>query len=108
LARGAAAALLLLVGWLGQMVNGHLYHIGIRLISTVARGDDDETRLGQLLAAPLSWASFALFQVAVASRARADIQLARAADRSGGRRILCVGHDGRQCHNRRAPSHQLS
>ncbi len=64
---GAAAVYVLLVGWLGQMVNGHLYHIGIRLIATVARGDDDETRPGELLVAPLSWASFALFQGAVAS-----------------------------------------
>ncbi len=66
---GAAAVYVLLVGWLGQMVNGHLYHIGIRLIATVARGDDDETRPGKLLVAPLSWASFAFFQVAVASGA---------------------------------------
>jgi hypothetical protein len=66
---GAAAVYVLLVGWLGQMVNGHLYHIGIRLIATVARGDDDETRPGELLVVPLSWASFTLFQGAVASGA---------------------------------------
>lgn len=66
---GVAAVYVLLVGWLGQMVNGHLYHIGIRLIATVARGDDDETRPGELLVAPLSWASFVLFQTAVASGA---------------------------------------
>jgi hypothetical protein len=66
---GAAAVFVLLVGWLGQMVNGHLYHIGIRLIATIARGDDDETRPGELLMAPLSWASFALFQIAVAGGA---------------------------------------
>ena len=66
---GAAAIYVLLVGWTGQMVNAHLYHIGIRLIATMARGDDDETRPGELLAAPLSWSSFALFQAAVAAGA---------------------------------------
>lgn len=66
---GSAAIFVLLIGWIGQMVNAHLYHIGIRLITTMARGDDDETRPGELLAAPLSWASFALFQSAVAAGA---------------------------------------
>ncbi|MGH7727684.1 MAG: hypothetical protein ACREM2_02665 [Vulcanimicrobiaceae bacterium] len=62
---GAAAIYVVLVGWVGQMVNGHLYHIGTRLIATMAGGDEDETRPGKLLTAPLSWASFALFQAAV-------------------------------------------
>jgi len=68
---GAAAVYVLLVGWIGQMVNGHLNHIGIRLIATVVRGDDDETRPGELLVLPLSWVSFALFQLAVAGGAAA-------------------------------------
>ncbi|MNS32833.1 hypothetical protein D3C72_649290 [compost metagenome] len=54
-----------LIGWLGQMVNGHLYHIGIRVLATVARGEDDETRPVELLSLPLSWASWAAFQSAV-------------------------------------------
>ncbi len=61
-----AATFVLLVGWLGQMVNGHIYHIGIRLIATIARGDDDETSPRELLATPLTWLSFAAFQIAVA------------------------------------------
>ena len=68
-ATGAAAIFVLLVGWLGQMVNGHLYHIGIRLVATMARGDEDETRPGELLTAPLTWVSFALFQTAVGAGA---------------------------------------
>jgi hypothetical protein len=68
---GAAAVYVLLVGWIGQMVNGHLHHIGIRLVATVVRGDDDETRPGELLVLPLSWTSFALFQIAVAGGALA-------------------------------------
>jgi hypothetical protein len=54
-----------LIGWLGQMVNGHLYHIGIRVLATVARGEDDETRPVALLHPTLSWASWAAFQAAV-------------------------------------------
>jgi hypothetical protein len=54
-----------LVGWIGQMVNGHLHHIGVRLIATVFRGDDDETRPEELLSPVLSWAAFGLFQTAL-------------------------------------------
>lgn len=63
---GAAALFALVVGWIAQMVDGHVYHIGIRLVATMARGDDDETPPGELLVLPLSWLSFACFQVAVA------------------------------------------
>ncbi len=56
---------LVLIGWIGQMVNGHLHHIGVRLISTVFRGDDDETRPEELLAPSLSWTAFGAFQVAL-------------------------------------------
>ncbi|MBC5825093.1 MAG: hypothetical protein GIW99_06460 [Candidatus Eremiobacteraeota bacterium] len=55
-----------LVGWMGQMVNGHLHHIGVRLMATVARGDDDETSPGALLSLPASWLCWGLFQAAVA------------------------------------------
>jgi hypothetical protein len=55
----------LLVGWIGQMVNAHVLHIGVRLIATIVRGDDDETRLGILLDARLSWSAFAAMQLAV-------------------------------------------
>lgn len=58
-----------LMGWLGQMVVGHLYHIGVRVLATVARGEDDETRPWELLTLPLSWASWGLFQGAVFSGA---------------------------------------
>jgi hypothetical protein len=56
-----------LIGWTGQMVNAHTLHIGTRLIATVYRGDDDETRPAQLLDRRLTWASFGLFQAAVGS-----------------------------------------
>ncbi len=53
------------IGWLGQMVNANLHHIGVRLLATAFRGDDDETGPGELLCAALSWATFVLFQAAV-------------------------------------------
>jgi hypothetical protein len=62
----AAYGFLALVGWLGQMVNGHLHHIGIRVLATVARGEDDETPPRALLDARLSWSTFAAYQAAVA------------------------------------------
>jgi len=62
---GPAFVYVVLVGWLGQMVNAHLHHIGIRLLTTAFRGDDDETRPGELLSATLSWTTFVLFQTAV-------------------------------------------
>jgi hypothetical protein len=68
---GAAAAYVVLIGWAGQLVNAHIHHIGVRLIATIARGDDDETRPGELLMTPLSWTSFVLFQLAVAAGAGA-------------------------------------
>jgi hypothetical protein len=56
----------LLMGWIGQMVLAHLHHIGIRLVATVYRGEDDETRPQQLLEARLTWFTVAAFQIAVA------------------------------------------
>lgn len=60
----AALAFVGLVGWMGQSVNGYLLHIGIRLLTTMVRGDEDETRPGALLAPSLSWTAFGASQVA--------------------------------------------
>ncbi|HLI97298.1 MAG TPA: hypothetical protein VKT72_14615 [Candidatus Baltobacteraceae bacterium] len=56
----------LLAGWIGQMVLAHFHHIGVRLISTIYRGEDDETRPHQLLEPRLSWYAFGAFQIGVA------------------------------------------
>lgn len=56
----------LLAGWIGQMVVAHFHHIGVRLIATVYRGEDDETRPEQLLEARLSWFAFGAFQIGIA------------------------------------------
>jgi hypothetical protein len=68
---------LALIGWVGQMVNGHLHHIGVRVLATMALGDDDETRPAELLSAPLSWIAFAASQAAVALGATALLYGAR-------------------------------
>ena len=57
---------LLLIGWIGQMVVAHFHHIGVRLIATVYRGEEDETRPEALLESRLSWLAFAGFQIAIA------------------------------------------
>lgn len=84
---GPVIVYVLVSGWIAQMVNGHIYHIGIRLIATVARGDDDETPPEALLVLPLSWISFGLFQIAVAGGAAARLlatpQLLQAAAAAG-------------------------
>lgn len=68
---GPAYLFILLIGWVGQMVNAHIYHIGIRLIATIYRGEDDETRPQELLENRLSWYSFFAFQLAIAAVALA-------------------------------------
>ena len=54
-----------LIGWIGQMVTAHFFHIGVRLVATIYRGEEDETRPSELLDARLSWACFALTQAAI-------------------------------------------
>lgn len=70
---GEAYVFVLLIGWVGQMVNAHLYHIGIRLLSTIYRGEDDETRPQELLETRLSWYSFLAFQLGIAAIALAFV-----------------------------------
>lgn len=64
-----AYGFVLIAGWLVQMVNAHIYHIGVRVMLTAYRGEDDETRPQTVLDARLSWLSFASFQLAIASAA---------------------------------------
>lgn len=60
-----ALVFVLLTGWVAQSINGYLLHVGIRLLATMARGDNDGPRPGDLLSAPLSWVAFTAFQAAV-------------------------------------------
>lgn len=62
----AAFGFVVLAGWVGQLVNAHIFHIGVRLIATIRRGEDDETRPQELLDAQLAWCVFAAMQAAVA------------------------------------------
>jgi len=63
---GAAFVYVALVGWLGQMINAHVFHIGIRLLITSVRGDEDETRPWTILNQPLAGGVWIAFQIAVA------------------------------------------
>ncbi|MNX09457.1 hypothetical protein D3C86_391880 [compost metagenome] len=61
----APLAFVALVGWMGQSVNGYLLHIGIRLMLTMVRGEEDETAPGEVTPATWSWTAFGLFQLAI-------------------------------------------
>lgn len=62
---GAFAVVAGLAGWLGQMVNAHLHHLGTRVLLTLVRGEEDETRPWEVLDPRLSWTALACAQVAV-------------------------------------------
>ncbi len=68
-AAGPAVVVVALAGWLGQMVNAHLHHLGVRVLATLVLGEDDETRPWELLAPALSWTAFGCAQLAVAATA---------------------------------------
>ena len=61
----AAFVFVMLAGWAGQMVNGHIFHIGVRLIATIYRGDEDETEPSELLDPLRPWLAFATMQLAI-------------------------------------------
>lgn len=61
-----AFVFLMLAGWAGQMVNGHILHIGVRLIATIYRGEADETEPCELLDPLRPWLAFGAMQLAVA------------------------------------------
>ena len=60
-----AFGFVLLAGWVGQMINAHIHHIGVRLLLTIYRGEDDETRPQAVLDSRLSWIAFLAFQAAI-------------------------------------------
>lgn len=62
----AIAIVCALAGWIGQMVNAHVHHLGVRVLITLLRGDEDETRPWQVLDARLTWTAFVLAQLGVA------------------------------------------
>jgi hypothetical protein len=90
-ALGRAAVALALAGWLGQMVNAHLHHLGVRVISTYIAGEDDETRPWMLLTPALSWAAVVAAQLAVIGTAlRAEGAPAVYAWFGGSAGLVCV------------------
>ncbi len=88
---GRAAVVIALAGWLGQMVNAHLHHLGVRVVSTYILGEDDETRPWMLLTPALSWAAFVAAQLAVFGTAlRAEGASWGYAWLGGGAGLVCV------------------
>lgn len=63
------AIVLALSGWLGQMINAHLHHIGIRVIATTIAGDDNEARPWELLNMRVGWFTAVVDQCAVCALA---------------------------------------
>ena len=62
---GEAAVYVALLGWAGSAVLAHMLHIGVRVLLTQARGEDDETRPGAVLVPALSWATIVTYEAAV-------------------------------------------
>lgn len=52
-----AAVVAALLGWAGSAVLAHLHHLGVRVIITFVRGDDDPTRPWMVLQPALTWTS---------------------------------------------------
>lgn len=89
---GSAAIVVALAGWLGQMVNAHLHHLGVRVVSTLVLGDDDETRPWELLTPALTWSAFATAQIAVAGTALRSLGApSPVAWLAGCAGLLCIG-----------------
>jgi len=61
----ATAVYLALMGWIGSAVVAHIHHIGVRVLITTARGEEDETRPGSVLDGRLTWTATGLFELAV-------------------------------------------
>lgn len=85
-----AFGFVMLAGWAGQMVNGHIFHIGVRLIATISRGDDDETLPGELLDARGPWIAFGAMQAAVLC-ITAGLVFQNAASAAGGAALGLAG-----------------
>lgn len=65
----ASAAMLvaLLLGWVGQNINAHMMHVGIRLLATIVISADDETEPRDLLDRRIGVASWILWQLSIAA-----------------------------------------
>ena len=61
---GEAAVFAALIGWAGSAVLAHMHHIGVRVFVTLFCGDEDETRPGEILFAPLTWITLVLYESA--------------------------------------------
>ena len=62
---GPVAIFVALLGWVGSAVLAHMHHIGVRVLLTQTRGEDDETRPNAVLSTPLTWLTVISYEVAV-------------------------------------------
>jgi hypothetical protein len=62
---GPAAVYVALLGWIGSAVLAHIHHIGVRVLLTNVRGDDDETRPESVLDSRLTWITLLAYEAAV-------------------------------------------
>ncbi len=72
---GHAYVFVAIAGWVGQMLSGHMLHMGTRFLLTVVRGPDDETEPEEVLSQSLSWTAFGLLQAAVLTGTAAGMTL---------------------------------
>lgn len=96
----AAAVYAALIGWVGNAVVAHLHHIGVRVLLTSLRGEDDETRPGAVLDARLTWLAVGLYQASALAGTTAialgDAALLAVAAYAGGFAFLAMlGNAGR-------------
>lgn len=59
-----AAIFATLIGWIGSAILAHIHHIGVRVLLTTTRGQEDETRPEKVLTTPLTWTTVTLYELA--------------------------------------------
>lgn len=59
-----AAVYAALIGWIGSAILAHIHHIGVRLLLTTVRGEEDETRPEKVLTTQITWTTLALYELA--------------------------------------------
>lgn len=59
-----AAIYAALIGWIGSAILAHIHHIGVRVLLTTIRGEDDETRPEKVLTPALTWTTLTLYELA--------------------------------------------
>lgn len=59
-----AAIFAALIGWIGSAILAHIHHIGVRVLLTTTRGENDETRPEKVLTPAITWTTLTLYELA--------------------------------------------